>query len=70
MLTQSNAGHLARPTDPAGLILERIPSGELAWLRPEPNGSDSRRVVLTQRGQDLLARLRAERWLFGAEVSA
>jgi hypothetical protein len=69
MLTKSTAGLLAGPTDSAGLTLERLPSGELAWLRPEPNGSDSRRVVLTQRGQDLLARWRAERWLFGRELA-
>jgi hypothetical protein len=70
MLTDSTPGHLARPTDPAGLTLEHLPNGELAWLRPEASGSDSRRVALTQRGYDLLARLSAERWLFGAEVSA
>ena len=35
MLTQSTAGQNAGPTDPAGLVLERLPNGELAWLRPE-----------------------------------
>ena len=69
MLTDSSAGVLAGPTDPAGLTLERLPSGELAWLRPDSNGSDARRVALTQRGYDLLARLRAERWLFGRELA-
>ena len=35
MLTQSTAGQSAGPTDPAGLVLERLPNGELAWLRRE-----------------------------------
>ena len=35
MLTQSTAGQSAGPTDPAGLVLERLPSGEYAWLRAE-----------------------------------
>ena len=34
MLTQSTAGQSAGPT-PAGLVLERLPSGDYAWLRPE-----------------------------------
>jgi hypothetical protein len=34
MLTKSSAGQSAGPT-PSGLVLERLPSGELAWLRPE-----------------------------------
>ena len=34
MLTQSTAGQSAGPT-PAGLVLERLPNGELAWLRAE-----------------------------------
>jgi hypothetical protein len=33
--TQFTAGQLAGPTDPAGLVLERLPSGDYAWLRPE-----------------------------------
>ena len=35
MRTQFTAGQLAGPTDPAGLVLERLPNGELAWLRRE-----------------------------------
>ena len=66
MLDQSSAGCLAGPTPAADLVLERLPNGEYAWLRPE---CSEVRYVLTQRGQDLLARWRAERWLFGAEVS-
>jgi hypothetical protein len=34
VLTQSTAGQSAGPTDPAGLVLERLPSGDYAWLRP------------------------------------
>jgi len=33
--SQSTAGHLAGPSAPAGLVLERLPNGELAWLRAE-----------------------------------
>ena len=33
MLTQSTAGQNAGPT-PSGLVLERLPNGEYAWLRP------------------------------------
>jgi hypothetical protein len=35
VLSQSTAGQSAGPTDPAGVVLERLPNGELAWLRPE-----------------------------------
>ena len=35
MLNKSTAGHLAGPIDPAGLVLERLPNGEYAWLRRE-----------------------------------
>ena len=35
MRTQFTAGQLAGPTDPAGLVLERLPSGDYAWLRAE-----------------------------------
>jgi hypothetical protein len=38
-------------------------------LCPDPQ-PEEQRVALTQRGRDLLARWRAERWLFGREVSA
>jgi hypothetical protein len=69
MLQESSASPLAGPPT-TDLVLEPLPNGELAWLGPNPNGSDSHRVILTQRGSDLLARWRAARWLFGAEVSA
>ena len=39
MLSQSTAGQSAGPTDPAGLVLERLPNGELAWLHPELDGA-------------------------------
>ena len=94
MRTHSTAGHLAGPSDPAGLVLEPLPNGEYAWLRPELDaaiaaadrldqdlsrlldrrgaGADhsAPRYALTQAGRDLLARWRAERWLFGREVTA
>jgi hypothetical protein len=56
MLTDSSAGTLAGPTDPAGLVLERLPSGEFGWLRPETPG-----YVLTDAGRRALALA----WLFG-----
>ena len=68
MPQDSSAGLLAGPPS-ADLVLEPLPIGELAWPQPNSNGSDSRRVILTQRGLDLLARWRAERWVYGAEVS-
>ena len=33
--SQSTAGHLAGPSAPAGLVLERLPNGDNAWLRRE-----------------------------------
>ena len=56
MLHKSNAGLLASPTDPASLVLERRPSGELAWLRPETPC-----YVLTDAGRRALTLA----WLFG-----
>ena len=35
MPSQSTAGRPAGPTEPAGLQLERLPNGELAWPRVE-----------------------------------
>src|SRR3712207_4087530 len=35
MHPNANAGGLAGPSDPAGLVFEQLPSGEWAWLRPE-----------------------------------
>ncbi len=63
MLNQSTAGQLASQPAPT-LILDRLPSGDLAWLRAEPTNED-RRYVLTQSGRDLLARERATAALFG-----
>ena len=34
MYAHSTAGQSAGPTDPAGLVLEPLPNGEYAWLRP------------------------------------
>jgi len=49
---------------PSSLQLERLPSGELAWLRPELQDRRRRyvlpaRYMLTQRGRDYLAHQRA-----------
>ena len=68
MPQDSSARLLAGPPS-ADLVLEPLSTDELAWPGPNSNGSDSRRVILTQRGLDLLTRWRAERWLFGTEVS-
>jgi hypothetical protein len=38
--TKSIASVVAGPLENTTLTLERIPSGELAWLRPEPDGGD------------------------------
>ena len=56
MLTQSTAGHLAGPTDAAGLTLERLPNGEFSRPRPETPC-----YVLTDAGRRALALA----WLFG-----
>ena len=52
------------------LVLDRLPSGELAWLRREPHpvaGADDPdpHYVLTQQGRDYLARERTMEALFG-----
>ena len=54
MLTQSTADQGAGPTDPAGLVLERLPSGDYAWLRRE---LDTALADAEQLDQDLTRRL-------------
>ncbi len=56
----------------AALVLERLPSGDHAWLRPEavvedsnPAEPDDALYWPTQSGRDLIARWRAEAVLFG-----
>ena len=77
MLSKSTAGQVAGPSTELELV--NYGAG-WAWLRPEPHPvrvvhapgvplSPGDRVALTQRSRDLLARWRAERWLFGAEVT-
>jgi len=53
--------------EPGDLVLERLPSGELAWLRPstERPEADEARWSLTDEGRYLLARGRAMQALFG-----
>ena len=64
--TPSNYAHA---DNVAALVLERLPSGEHAWLRCEadthPAEHDDALYVLTEAGHDLVARWRAEEALFG-----
>ena len=61
---QSTADPLAGPSD-----LELVNYGAgYAWLRPEVPRPD-RRYALTQSGRDLLARWRAEEFLFGRRIT-
>jgi hypothetical protein len=48
-------------------VLERLPNGEFAWLRPSSDRAepDDALYVLTESGRDLVARMRAEEALFG-----
>jgi transposase len=64
MLPQSTADQLAGPNDDLEFV--RLAPGSYAWLRAE---RPDRRYALTQAGRALLARWRAEAWLFGREVS-
>jgi len=61
-------GHANRVAE---LVLERLPSGEFAWLRPstEPSEDDDATWWPTQRGRDQVARWHAEVVLFNREVS-
>jgi hypothetical protein len=77
MRTQSTAGQWAGRTS-NDLVLDRLPSGELAWLRPEAQDNDPR-YVLTDAGRRALdedRRARTMEALFGhpwptaAETSA
>jgi len=66
MHPQSTAAHLTEL--PVGsLVLERLPSGELAWLEPEVE-----RIWLTDLGRRALAHeaLFGDHWPTAAEVSA
>jgi hypothetical protein len=52
------------------LVLERLPSGELAWLKPCDQLEPEDAVYWpTQAGRDLCARWRAELVVFGREIS-
>lgn len=53
------------------LVLERLPSGEYAWLRSEePAEEDDALWMITDSGREYLARLRASRWLFGNDETS
>jgi hypothetical protein len=61
-------GHAGKIAD--GLVLERLPSGELAWLKPCDQLEPEDAVFWpTQAGRDLCARWRAELVVFGREIS-
>lgn len=69
MHTKSNPiGTAGQP--PLDLVLDRLPNGELAWLRPDvaPEDDDPR-YVLTQRGRDELVHARAMQALFGPSAT-
>jgi hypothetical protein len=63
--TPANYAHTANA---AALVLERLPSGDYAWLRPctEPAEDDDALYVVTDKGRRDLRRAEAEAWLFGA----
>ena len=54
------------------LVLERLPSGELAWLRPNPDDDPDPRYVVTDAGRRALAMdaLFGRPWPTVAEASA
>ena len=56
---------------PEDLVLEPYGDG-YAWFRPSTDAAeaDDARWWPTQAGRELCARWRAERWLFGREVTA
>ncbi len=59
-----------KSTATQALVLDRLPSGEVAWLHREPQpvaraDDPDPRYVLTQKGRDWLARERAIEALFG-----
>lgn len=56
----------------SALVLGQLPNGEYPWRPPEvvtDREPDEARYWPTESGRDLLARWRAERALFGREVS-
>ena len=67
---EARYGHAAAVVE----VLERLPNGEYAWLRPEPAKavvdsnpaeSDDALYVPTDAGHDLVVRMRAQEALFG-----
>jgi hypothetical protein len=60
------------PNNLSALVLGQLPSGEYPWRAPEvvtDQEPDDARYWPTESGRDLVARWRAERALFGREVS-
>ena len=65
-------GKYANANNLSALVLGKLPSGEYPWRAPEvliDREPDEALYWLTESGRDLLARWRAERALFGREVS-
>ena len=62
--TPSNFAHADTVAD---LALERLPSGEFAWLKPSTDTAEPDDALYwpTEAGRDLVARLRAQPALFG-----
>jgi len=54
----------------AQLVVETLPNGQVAWLRSKDALEDDDALyTITERGRDYLARLDAERALFGEDRS-
>jgi len=67
-----DSGKYANANNLCALVLGQLPNGEYPWRTPEvvtDREPDDALVWLTESGRDLLARWRAERALFGREVS-
>jgi hypothetical protein len=67
-----DSGKYANANNLSALVLEQLPIGEHAWLTPEvvtDREPDDAPYWPTESGRDLVARWRAERALFGREVS-
>jgi len=67
-----NPANYAHASDIGALVLERLPSGDHAWLRPEAITDPDPDLALywpTERGRELIGRWSAERSLFGREIS-
>jgi hypothetical protein len=62
----AHVANLEQLTNVAELVLEELPSGDFAWLKPctEPSEPDDALYWPTESGRDLVARVRAQEALF------